>query len=626
MAGEELQSSLLAPPVQKALEKLFRQMGIIESVRTPNTPIPGYELPNAEMLAHWRKRLAHATRDEFIGKAEEFLDQVRIPDLEETDRATEHLNISHEVALLREKIIEVGAAAKAAGYSRPPPSFMAQRDEIAPQIAEIKQYLVKMSSKVDALERTTAAKITGNISLSLGIVSIPFESLTTALSEARRIVESTADVDVGVLTSVLTRIATIASDIAGRIAAVARQIPRRIVHAAQEVAKLGIDLARRGTQLFEKFVRTRTPEADERTLSRHRVPDLDGGPPAGREKVELSDKEKVDGDVGIDFGSSSVRICAVGHGLILNQPSLALFAQTTQGQSEIRAVGAAAKDLRGRTPPNYEVVRVMRSCSISDFELAEGVLSHFLDSVHRLRVGRRPLALVSAPSGMLDEDRGRLGRIVLAAGARRVSFVRKGVAAAIGADVDFAGIGGVLVADIGEGGSEVVILSEGRDVFAESIPVGGEIMDEAVVAHVRALHRVLLGDATAETVKKTIGSALLPVGEGAQMRAKGRNLVSGVPKEIALTQAQIAEALQSPLADIAQGIRAASLQAREREGVVANRIVLTGGGALLPGIDTFVRERLGLPTSVAANPQYSTIRGLGRILESMESWQKVLIA
>jgi hypothetical protein len=159
MAGENLQSSLQAPSVQAALENLFRQIAIVEFIRPPNMPIAHYELPNAEMLAHWRTRLAHATRDQFIVTAGEFLGQVEIPGLGQADCAAEHLSIFYEVSRLRDNIIAAVAAAAAAGYPRPPP-VTAQRDEIAAQLAQIGQYLAKMSSKVDALERATLAKKT----------------------------------------------------------------------------------------------------------------------------------------------------------------------------------------------------------------------------------------------------------------------------------------------------------------------------------------------------------------------------------------------------------------------------------------------------------------------------------
>ena len=271
---------------------------------------------------------------------------------------------------------------------------------------------------------------------------------------------------------------------------------------------------------------------------------------------------------------------------------------TRGGKKHVRAVGNDAKMMLGRTPGNIEAIRPMRDGVIADFEIAEEMIKHFIRKVHNRRSFANPMIIVCVPSGSTAVERRAIQESALSAGARRVFLIEEPMAAAIGAGLPVSEPTGSMVVDIGGGTTEVAVLSLGGIVYSRSVRVGGDKMDEAIIAYIRRHQNLLIGEASAERIKKEIGSAAPPQdGNGITLEIKGRDLLNGVPKEITITQRHIAEALAEPTSAIVEAVKVA-LEATPPElaaDIVDKGIVLTGGGSLLANLDQVLREETGLP-------------------------------
>ncbi len=331
-------------------------------------------------------------------------------------------------------------------------------------------------------------------------------------------------------------------------------------------------------------------------------------------------------DMAIDLGTANTLVYVKGRGIVLNEPSVVAIA-TTRGRKQVLAVGEEAKQMVGRTPGNIEAIRPLRDGVIADFDVAEEMIKHFIRKVHPRRSFATPRVIICVPSGSTAVERRAIQESAESAGARRVFLIEEPMAAAIGAGLPVTEPSGSMVVDIGGGTTEVAILSLGGIVYARSIRVGGNKMDESIISYVRRNHNLLIGEATAENVKKRIGSACLPEdGTGEVMDIKGRDLMNGVPKEIVISQRQIAESLAEPVTAIIEAVKVA-LEHTAPElsaDIVDKGIVLTGGGALLGNLDFVLRHATGLPVSLADQPLTCVALGTGRCLEEMRTLRNVL--
>ena len=333
-------------------------------------------------------------------------------------------------------------------------------------------------------------------------------------------------------------------------------------------------------------------------------------------------------DMAIDLGTANTLVYVKGRGIVLNEPSVVAIA-TGRGRRQVLAVGEEAKHMVGRTPGNIEAIRPLRDGVIADFEVAEEMIKHFIRRVHQRRGFASPRVIICVPSGSTAVERRAIQESAESAGARRVFLIEEPMAAAIGAGLPVTEPSGSMVVDIGGGTTEVAIVSLGGIVYAKSIRVGGDKMDEAIIHYVRRNHSLLIGEATAENVKMRIGSACLPQdGQGEVMEIKGRDLMNGVPKEIVISQRQIAEALAEPVNAIIEAVKVA-LEHTAPElsaDIVDKGIMLTGGGALLGNLGFVLRHATGLPVMVAEDPLACVAIGTGRCLEQMNTLQHVLHA
>ncbi len=323
-------------------------------------------------------------------------------------------------------------------------------------------------------------------------------------------------------------------------------------------------------------------------------------------------------DMAIDLGTANTIVYLRGRGIVLNEPSV-VAVETINGVKRVKAVGEDAKLMMGKTPGNIEAIRPLRDGVIADIEVAEAMIKHFIHKVHgQRRIPSWPEIVICVPSGSTSVERRAIRDAASNAGASEVHLILEPMAAAIGADMPVTEPIGSMVVDIGGGTTEVAVLSLRGLAYTTSVRVGGDKMDEAIVSYVRRNHNLLIGESTAERIKQQVGVARAPAdGVGITVHIKGRDLVNGVPKEIAINQGQIAEALAEPVGTIVEGVRIAleNTAPELAADIVEQGIVLTGGGALLQGIDEVLRDETGLPVTVADDPLTCVALGTGRALE-----------
>ncbi|WP_370246498.1 rod shape-determining protein [Nocardioides sp.] len=330
-------------------------------------------------------------------------------------------------------------------------------------------------------------------------------------------------------------------------------------------------------------------------------------------------------DMAVDLGTANTLVYVRGRGVVLDEPSVVALHEQT---GEVLAVGRDAKEMVGRTPDHIRALRPLRDGVIADFEATEQMLRWFIARVHRRRYLARPRMVVCVPSGITPVERRAVQEAGYQAGARRVFIVEEPMAAAIGAGLPVHRPTGNMVVDVGGGTTEVAVISLGGIVTSLSIRTAGDDLDQAIITWLKKEHALMLGERTAEEVKTTLGSAAPGPEDDVPHRVRGRDLVSGLPRTVEVTAAQVREALAEPLHAIVDAVRVTLDQTPpELAGDIMDRgIVLTGGGALLRGLDDRLRAETGMPVHVADDPLTSVALGAGRCVEEFEALQQVLVA
>ncbi|MDP2697459.1 rod shape-determining protein [Thalassospira sp.] len=331
-------------------------------------------------------------------------------------------------------------------------------------------------------------------------------------------------------------------------------------------------------------------------------------------------------DMAVDLGTANTLVYVKGRGIVLNEPSVVAITDE-KGKKQVLAVGEEAKLMLGRTPGYIQAIRPLRDGVIAEFHIAEEMIKHFIRKVHNRRSFASPEVIICVPSGSTAVERRAIQESAESAGARKVWLIDEPMAAAIGAGLPVTEPTGSMVVDIGGGTTEVAVLSLGGIVYARSVRVGGDKMDEAIIAYIRRTHNLLVGESTAERVKKQIGSACAPDdGDGATMEIRGRDLMNGVPKELLISERQIAESLAEPVSAIIEAVKVALEQTPPElaADIVDKGIVLTGGGAMLGNLDYVLRHATGLPVSIADDPLSCVALGTGRALEEKKTLRNVL--
>jgi rod shape-determining protein MreB len=329
-------------------------------------------------------------------------------------------------------------------------------------------------------------------------------------------------------------------------------------------------------------------------------------------------------DMAIDLGTANTLVYVRGEGIVLNEPSIVAI---HQADNTVLAVGKEAKAMLGRTPGNIVAIRPLKDGVIADFDVTEKMLGYFIRRVHRRRALVRPRIVIGVPSGITQVEKRAVRDSAMQAGAREVYLIEEPMAAAIGAGMPITEPGGNMIVDIGGGTTEVAVISLSGIVYSRSVRIAGDEMDEAIVQYIRKNYNLLVGERRAEEIKIRLGSAYPMGGERRTMEVKGRDLIDGIPKTIVIGDDEIRESLREPIMTIVDAVRTA-LERTPPElaaDIVDKGIVLTGGGALLKGLDQLLRQETNLPITVAEDPLSCVALGTGRVLDELDLLKKVAI-
>ncbi len=331
-------------------------------------------------------------------------------------------------------------------------------------------------------------------------------------------------------------------------------------------------------------------------------------------------------DLAIDLGTANTCVYVKGQGIVLREPSVVAVKKDGRGNNVVLAVGHDAKKMLGRTPGNISAIRPMKDGVIADFEVTEAMLRHFISKVHNSRHLVRPRIIVCVPTGITQVEKRAVKESAQSAGAREVYLIEEPMAAAIGANLPIQEPTSNMVVDIGGGTTEVAIISLSGIVYSRSVRVGGDKMDESIMTHVRRKYSMLIGESSAEEIKVKIASAY-PMDPEQQIEVKGRDLVTGIPQNIIITSEEVRKAIAEQVEGIVQAVRMALEQTPPElaADIVDRGIVLTGGGALLRGLDQLLREETSLPITVVEDPLSTVVMGTGKALDSIDILKEVCI-
>ncbi|MBL9117377.1 MAG: rod shape-determining protein [Verrucomicrobiaceae bacterium] len=329
----------------------------------------------------------------------------------------------------------------------------------------------------------------------------------------------------------------------------------------------------------------------------------------------------VSNDIGIDLGTANTLVYVKDHGIVLREPSVVAVKEIS---NDVVAVGDDAKRMLGRTPGGIKAIRPLKDGVIADFRVTEAMLRHFIRKVHNRRAMVRPRVVIAVPSGITEVEKRAVKESAEQAGAREVHLMEEPMAAAIGVGLPVQEAAGNMIVDIGGGTTEVAIISLSGIVYARSVRVAGDELDEAIINYMKRAYNLMIGERTAEEIKLRIGSAF-PLGKETTMEVKGRDMVAGLPKTITITSQEVREAMLEPLNTIIDAVRT-TLERCPPElsaDLVDRGIMLAGGGALLRGLDKLLQEETALPVHVAEDPLSAVAEGTGRVLSELEFLRKV---
>lgn len=331
-------------------------------------------------------------------------------------------------------------------------------------------------------------------------------------------------------------------------------------------------------------------------------------------------------DLAIDLGTANTCVYVKGHGLVLREPSVVAVKRDNRGNKVVLAVGHDAKRMLGRVPGNIEAIRPMKDGVIADFEVTEAMLRHFISKAHKSNHFVHPRVMICVPTGVTQVEKRAVKKSAQSAGAREVYLIEEPMAAAIGANLPITEPISNMVVDIGGGTTEVAVISLAGIVYSRSVRVGGDKMDEAIMTHVKRKYNLLIGETSAEDIKIKIGSAY-PLDPEETLEIKGRDLLDGIPKNITITSEEIRKSIAEQVDSIVQAVRIALEQTPPElaADIVDRGIVLTGGGALLKGLDQLLRDQTNLPITVVDDPLSTVVMGTGKALDNINILKNVCI-
>jgi rod shape-determining protein MreB len=329
-------------------------------------------------------------------------------------------------------------------------------------------------------------------------------------------------------------------------------------------------------------------------------------------------------DIGIDLGTANTLVHVKGKGIVIREPSVVAI---NKANNKILAVGDNAKNMIGRTPGNIVAIRPMKDGVIADFDVTQGMLKYFIKKAMTSGFINKPRVVICVPSGVTEVEKRAVEEATVHAGGKEAFLIEEPMAAAIGANMPVAEPSGSMVVDIGGGTSEVAVISLGGIVTSKSLRVAGDELDEAIVHYIKKEYNLMIGERTAEEIKMAIGAAY-PKEKDESIEVRGRDLITGLPKNLSITSSEITEALKEPVNSIVDSIKL-TLEKTPPElasDIMDRGIMLTGGGALLSGLDLLIKEETGMPVYIAENPLDCVVKGAGKVLEEINILKKVLIS
>ncbi len=329
-------------------------------------------------------------------------------------------------------------------------------------------------------------------------------------------------------------------------------------------------------------------------------------------------------DLAIDLGTANTLVYVKGRGIVCDEPSVVVVRKDNR---KTVAVGGEAKKMLGKTPANIVAIRPMKDGVIADFDATGEMLKYFIQKAHNRHSFISPRVIIGVPSGITQVEQRAVKDAAQASGAREVYLIEEPMAAAVGVGLPVNEPSGNMIVDIGGGTTDIAVISLEGIVYSKAVRVGGDKMDEAVISYMKRRYNLMIGDRTAEQIKMDIGSAYPINKEPVEIEIKGRDLISGIPKTIPITEDEIKEALSEPVVTIIDTIKVAleNTPPELAADIVDRGIVLAGGGALLRGVDTLLKEETGLPVIIADDPLTAVVRGVGKMLDDLELLKKIAI-
>jgi rod shape-determining protein MreB and related proteins len=333
-------------------------------------------------------------------------------------------------------------------------------------------------------------------------------------------------------------------------------------------------------------------------------------------------------DLAIDLGTANTLVYVKGRGIVANEPSVVAVHRDSRGTKKVIAVGEEAKKMLGKTPGNIVAIRPLKDGVIADFEVTEAMLKYFIQKIHNKKSYARPRVVISVPSGITPVEKRAVKESAESAGAREVYLIEEPMAAAIGVGLPITEASGSMIVDIGGGTTEVAVISLAGIVYCNSVRVGGDKIDDAIIQYVKRKYNLLIGERTAELIKINIGSAYPGSDDEVTMEIKGRDLVGGIPKTLEISSKEVREAIAEPVNSIVEAVRIA-LETTPPElaaDIVDKGIVISGGGALLRNLDILLKEVSRLPVVIAENPLTAVAEGAGKALDEMNLLKDIAAA
>jgi rod shape-determining protein MreB len=576
------------------LSRCLAKLASLKDLRPPNEPLSGYSLPDANFLDSCVERLTAAGRDVLLYEADDLRSRIALPTLAGELQNQEHLAIYFRISELRGTLQGLCEAAVEAGY-RNSMVVMVPTVEVGEELRDIKAALADISRDVDALRREAANPDVGGLTLNLGPLGVDLKSMRVLVTALTNYVARTrTEIDAGFIWSVTSELERLSVRVSLEAENAARALSETIAGVLAGLLQRCTLLASRGRDIWSRAMafeaRPKPSSHSARGLRAFRGFDL-----------------------AVDFGSANTRIYLKGKGLVLDEPTVVCIRDAGR-RRVLHAIGKEAREMIGRTPGHMEIIRPVRAGQISDFEVAELMLRHFIREAHGRARFVNPKVLIGVPGDIGVVQRRLLGDVFLNAAARSQSTLDAPLAAALGAQMPIMSGGAFMLVDVGAAIAQVSVCTSAGLVACRTVRVGGEQFDATIIAAVRQHANMLIDELSAERIKIELAGLSTTDTSERMIRVRGQDLTLARPSTTEVLAEKIRASLAAPIGDIAQAIRGVRDSLHPELMASIEGITLTGGGARSPGLSDALRDLTGIFTTVANEPATAIIRGMGRAI------------